>query len=409
MSDPDDELLNKLKQAAETPPPPGWRPGVIYSGRMPSEIVTPPMKELSNSDEYEAAVKALGFPLPDGMSLELVEAQYVYHENSWKRTPQVIDGVEQGVGEAFTSPTASWRYRFKVVPKSATEDIDVAALMDEAREAVAGAPLTVKSKHSRVISLSDFQTGKTDILGGTKELIHRSETALSQMVDKILSGPTPAEIILVDPGDSVEGFESAPNARQMNDLDLTTQIRVWRRIFWRWVEALAPLTPSLKVISVPSNHARVRRGKDAQAGLHDDWGIEVLSQLSDIASVNPEAFGHVQFFMPEEFREHILLTLVGGKVLGVEHGHQVNSPDALREHIKKNARNGIGQADIVVVGHFHHLRIIAFGSFQWLFVSPTMDPGSSWYTPKSGEESDPGVLSFSVNEDGWFDLFVAWV
>lgn len=401
MSDPDDKLLEDLKRAAETPPPPGWRPGVIYSGRTPSEMVTPPMPELKGPDEYEEAVKALGFPLPEGMSLELVEAQYVYHENFWTREGQGMD--------AITKPSASWRYRFKVVPKSATEDIDVAALMDEAREAVAGAPLQVRSKHSLVVSLSDFQTGKTDILGGTKELIHRSESALAQVVAKIKAGQTPAEIILVDPGDSVEGFESAPNARQMNDLDLTTQIRVWRRIFWRWVVALAPLTPSLKVVSVPSNHARVRRGKDAQAGLHDDWGIEVLSQLSDIASVNEEAYGHVQFFMPEEFREHILLTLVGGKVLGVEHGHQVNSPDALREHIKKNARNGIGQADIVVVGHFHHLRIIAFGSFQWLFVSPTMDPGSSWYTPKSGEESDPGVLTFEVDENGWKNLFVAWV
>ena len=401
MSDPDDELLNKLKQAAETPPPPGWRPGVIYSGRMPSEIVTPPMAELKDPDEYEEAVKALGFPLPEGMSLELVEAQYVYHENFWTREDQGMDAV--------TKPSSSWRYRFKVVPKSATQDLDVAALMDEAREAVAGAPLQVKSKHSLVVSLSDFQTGKTDILGGTKELIHRSESALALVVAKIQRGQTPAEIILVDPGDSVEGFESAPNARQMNDLDLTTQIRVWRRIFWRWVEALAPLTPSLKVISVPSNHARVRRGKDAQAGLHDDWGIEVLSQLSDIASVNQEAYGHVQFFMPDEFREHVLLTLVGGKVLGVEHGHQVSAPNTIPEHLKKNARNGIGQADIVVVGHFHHLRIIAFGSFQWLFVSPTMDPGSSWYTPKSGEESDPGVLTFEVDENGWSNLFVAWV
>lgn len=402
MSDPDDELLQKLKQAAETPPPSGWRPGVIYSARnVPSEIITPPVAKLNSTAEYEEAVRALDFPLPEGMSLELVEAQYVYHENFWTREDQGMDAV--------TKPSASWRYRFRVVPKSATEDLDVAALMDEAREAVAGAPLTVKSKHSRIISLSDFQTGKTDILGGTKELIHRSESALAKMIEKIQSGPTPAEIILIDPGDSVEGFESAPNARQMNDLDLTTQIRVWRRIFWRWVDALAPLTPSLKVISVPSNHARVRKGKDAQAGLHDDWGIEVLSQLSDIASVNPEAYGHVQFFMPEEFKEHVLLTLVGGKVLGVEHAHQVNSPNAIPEHLKKNARNGIGQADIIVVGHFHHLRIIAFGSFQWLFISPTMDPGSSWYTPKSGEESDPGVLSFSVNEDGWFDLFIAWV
>jgi hypothetical protein len=33
-----------------------------------------------------------------------------------------------------------------------------------------------------------------------------------------------------------------------------------------------------------------------------------------------------------------------------------------------------------------------------------MDPGSSWYTPSSGEQSDPAILTFDVDEYGWRNL-----
>ena len=217
------------------------------------------------------------------------------------------------------------------------------------------------------------------------------------------------EIILVDPGDILEGTESAPNALGTNDLSTTEQVRIARRVFWRWIEALAPMAPSLKCISVPSNHCSVRRGRAALGNNHDDWGLEILSQLKDIAAVNPEAFGHVEFIIPEASQEHVLLTLAGGQVLGVAHGHQKGSAGALAGWIKSTGRRGLAQADIVVVGHFHHLVVEAFGDMQWLFVCPTMDPGSSWFTPSSGERSEPGILTFSVDARGWYDLDPVWV
>jgi hypothetical protein len=217
----------------------------------------------------------------------------------------------------------------------------------------------------------------------------------------------PAQIVLVDPGDSTEGFESAPNAARTNDLQITEQIRVWRRILMRWVRALAPLTEDLVVLGVPSNHCRVRAGKNALGPSLDDWGIEVIAQVSDICSENPEAYGHVTFHVPEENRDWLIFTLADGRTLGVVHGHQKNSPDQLPAYLKANGRAGIGQADVVVCGHFHHLRVVAFGHGQYLFVSPTMDNGSSWFD-SSGEESTPGVLSVVIDGESWRDLHVAW-
>jgi hypothetical protein len=261
---------------------------------------------------------------------------------------------------------------------------------------------------TKIIDLADFQIGKTDELGGTKETLARSEAALETVLRDLENNPVD-EIILVDGGDSTEGFESAPNAAQTNDLDQTEQIRVWRRILWRWIDALSPLAPNFKVIGVPSNHCRVRKGKNAQGKPNDDWGIEVIAQVHDIAAVNPERYGHIEFIVPEEYQEHVLVTLIGGKILGVVHGHQKGSVAALAGWIKSTGRRGLAQADIVLVHHFHHLVVQAFGDMQWLFVAPTNDPGSSWFTPSSGERSEPGILTMRVDERGWYDLDPIWL
>jgi hypothetical protein len=402
----DAALLADLRQAAEPPAPKDFRPGVIYQGRMPSEITTEALPAMQTEAEWEEAVRAMGIHLPAGYGLVLDRAELAGSTNgaAWHRDPS-------DRGEAFTAYTAPnttqrWRYRFKVVLKDPRADEDIAVLMKEARKAARGTPLRSSLGGSRVINLADLQTGKVDVLGGTPELLERSEVALAQVVAEIRR-TKPKQIILTDPGDSTEGFDSAPNAARTNDLQITEQVRVWRRILWRWISTLSPLTEDLVVIGVPSNHCRVRSGKNVLGHALDDWGIEVISQVADIAKVNPEAYGHIRFIIPNEHEEHVLFTALDGQVIGVIHGHQANNANQLPAKIKANSRRGIGQADIVIAGHFHHLEVVAFGDGQWLFVCPTMDSGSSWFQ-YSGERSNPGVLSFSLDDRGWHSLHVAW-
>lgn len=401
----DDSLLTELRQAATPPAPKDFRPGVIYSGRMPSEITTEALPAMETEDEWEEAVRAMGIHLPAGYGLVLDRAELAGSTNpaAWHRDVEDKGGSHT----AYTAPntTQRWRYRFKVVLRDPRADEDIAVLMREAKRAKRGRPLK-PTGGSLPISLADFQAGKVDLLGGTPELLERSERALALKIEEVRR-LRPSQIVLIDPGDSTEGFESAPNAARTNDLQQTEQIRVWRRILWRWIETMARLTDDLVVIGVPSNHCRVRSGKAALGPALDDWGIEVISQVSDIAAVNPDSYGHVRFLIPAEHEEHVLFELADGKVLGVIHGHQVNNPNQLPEFLKKNSRRGIGQADIVICGHFHHLRIVAFGDGQFLIISPTLDGGSSWFQ-YSGERSDPGVLSLIIDEKGWRDLSVAW-
>lgn len=398
MSDPDDKLLRNLRQAAEPSPPPGWRPGVIYSGRTPSEMVTPPMQELDGPDQYEAAVKALGFPLPEGMGLELVEAQYVYHENFWTREDQGMDAV--------TKPSASWRYRFRVVPKREVLDLDLAEMFKEIRKR--------GGKHKSaapadggvlVVNLSDVQVGKTDQLGGTREMLERSDAALREVLDKI-KVLRPAKVVLADGGDSTEGFNSAPNAARVNDLQEVEAHRVWRRLFWHWISTIADAVDDLEVLSVPSNHCRNRQGKMNLGPITDDWGLDALGVMSDMAAVNPERYGHVRFLVPNEFEEHVSLTLEGKKVTFI-HGHQAGSPKKATEWVKKMGRHDVGLSDIIVMGHFHRLSWETFGDDQTLIIVSSLDPGSSWYTTTSGERSRSGVTSFIIDKRGVRDLTIS--
>lgn len=402
----DENLLSELKRAATPSAPANFRPGMTYEGRCPSEIRTPPIPQIEDANDYESTLREMGYPIPADMTVMLAEMELVEYDDFWKRDPE--DKGEKD--SAYTAPSKKWRYRFKVVPKSARADEDIAVLMAEAK-AAPPQPLDLRGgdgKTSKVINLSDFQWGKVDELGGSAETLARSEYALAQVVRDLTENPVD-EIILVDPGDMLEGTESAPNALGTNDLSTTQQVRVARRVFWRWIEALAPLAPAMTVVSVPSNHCRVRRGKNALGDALDDWGIEILSQLADIAAVNPEAYGHVEFVVPQEHQEHVLITLVGGLVLGVAHGHQKGSANALAGWIKGTGRRGLAQADMVIVGHFHHLVVEAFGDMQWLFICPTNDNGSSWFTPSSGERSEPGVLTMRVDRRGWYDLLPIWL
>ena len=397
-------LIDDLRRAAEPPTPKDWRPEVIYAGQVPKTITTGLVEgpRAETQEEFAELALSMGVPIPDGYRLQLVEASM--NTVAWQRDPKHREMHRS----AYTGP--AWRYRFKVVKSSVlADDVDLRALFKEARRVKPKTQARRAGAATMVITLGDFQVGKVDARGGIVELLARNEaakTAVRKQVRKMM----PAEVILIDGGDAMEGFESSPNAERTNDLQQTEQMRVWRRLLWSWIHDLSRVTSDLKVIGVPSNHCRIRRGKAAVGSVNDDYGLEVIAQVSDIAEANPEAYGHVTFHVPPEHDEHLAVTLTGGKVLGAVHGHQKSSVEGLIPWVRGQAagRSPIGHADIVVANHFHNFQMRSFGDDRWLFVSPTMDSGSSWFRNLSGDESRAGVMTFVVDEAGWRDLFIAW-
>ena len=55
----------------------------------------------------------------------------------------------------------------------------------------------------------------------------------------------------------------------------------------------------------------------------------------------------------------------------------------------------MGDADILISGHFHHLFVINEGK-RTLMQCPSVDGGSEWFENISGKNSYSGTLTFSI-------------
>lgn len=309
------------------------------------------------------------------------------------------------------SPRESVKFSFKRRVNQ-SEAARLAPDLDDLHRAVkrikrTAPPVALGGAKTVVGVVADPQIGSTGERGGTEATLMRLEASLAEF-DRYVRRQKPDEIVLVDAGDSIENFENAAMQERTNDLQLTEMLRVWRRTYWSWIELASSLAPSVKVVSVPSNHCRVRRGKAEVGPPNDDFGIETLTTLADMARLLPDKYGHVEFYAPGQESESVAIPTLGGKVLGFAHGHQATRPEGLVTWLNGQAagRTPIGLADIVVFGHFHHLRVDTWGDDRWLFIAPTSDNGSAWFRNQSGKESAPGVLAFTVDPQGWSNLHV---
>jgi hypothetical protein len=390
----------------------GWEPGVQFVDGKPAVITTAGGPQLGDQ-EYDAAVSAMGVTIPDGYRLRLSEARF--DPVAWTREHMFVDDEREGGGrtKAPAVTRAVWRYRFVVELDlgASLVDADLAAMVKQAKAAGRGRPVKpLSATATMTVTLGDLQISKVDVRGGTQELLERLEIAKRKVVMQIRN-QKPAQLVLVDGGDIIEGFESSPSADRTNDLSQVQQLRLARRILWDWVSTLAPLVEDMKVVGVPSNHCQVRRGKQVMGQPDDDYGLENIIAVSDIAAANTVgAYDHVTFIVPPKFDEAVAFELPCGKIWGAAHGHQVGSPDKFGDYFAKQAlgRAPVGQADFLFVFHFHQLRVTTVGDDRWVFISPTMDNGSSWYRNNNGSESRPGVLTIMLDEHGWRDLYVAW-
>ena len=306
-------------------------------------------------------------------------------------------------GETLESTRFSFVRKQQSAVASAMPDVE--DLEKIIKKAKVKKPIKPASEYlTNFVGLADFQVGKAqERLGGTEELVERSFAALERWSAEV-SKQKPHEIIIADPGDSIEGFNNVLAQHQSNDLSLTAMIRTWRRLFWAWVEEAASLAPSVKVISVPSNHCRTGP-KPMNNDPNDDFGIEVLAQISDIARAN-EKFSHVEFYTPNHNEETVTIKAAGGKIIGVAHGHQTKRAEGLPQWLAGQAlgRTSISHADIFVFGHYHNFKVQTVGDDRWLFICPTLDAGSTWFTNISGHNSAPKVFSMTIDEDGWDNI-----
>lgn len=267
-------------------------------------------------------------------------------------------------------------------------------------------PQKVKGDAARIVCLADWQLGKVDANGGTKGTIKRILGGVDKVAELLRTEPV-AHLVLADLGDVIENFQNTRSQAQTNDLDLTTQIRTARRLLIEVIKQLAPLAPRVTFVSVPSNHCQVRAegSKDLASTTDNDWGLELQEQIKD-ALDGREGFEHVKFVRPKRLEEAVTVD-IGGATVGFTHGHQARGADKMGDWWRGQShgrRSNLHNADYLLHGHHHNLRISQSGDCRWLIGTPSSDPGSTWFTNTTGESSTAGTLTFLLQDGQWRDM-----
>lgn len=371
--------------------PKGWENGVRYEGNRPVEAaitVTPAIR--ADETKWRAEIeRVMELTIPEDREVTLTDARY------------------------WGNPDAPNVYcRFKISDRDGTGpgSLDIEDLIRVVKKAKAPKTQATATPKALVVAWADLQVGKVGSRGGTQELIERVMQKLDALDEhaKQLQCET---VYLIDCGDCVESFENVPGQMFTNDLSFPEQLRVARRLFTEATIRLAKLHSRVVVASIPSNHGKWRRGKDELGRPGDDYGLETLITIADAFKLNEDAFKHVSFVMPDMWQETLALD-VYGTILAVTHGHQVNRPEGVPQWWANQTHGGqpCADADILLTGHFHSARIqptgrsAHTGRSKWWLQAPTLDNGSDWYRLRAGSDSDPGLMTFTVDANGWDGL-----
>lgn len=299
----------------------------------------------------------------------------------------------------------SYRASFRRV--SAEEERDFLSILERVRGFEYVPPPVAVQDASVVAVPTDLQVGKVDMNGGTPETIAQalhSFAATAEFAEEF----RPAEIVIVDAGDSIENIYNVSSQLGTNDRDLSRQIEIAHNIFLTGIEMLAPLAPSIRFAAVSSNHGSVRLGPKSPAGdAHADFGLGIARMMGRALRLNPAAFHHVTVQTPEPHMESLAFTTSGSHI-GVVHGHQANSADKLGEWWKgqSHGRMPVADARILIAGHWHSLKYSQSGDGRHIFVGPASDRGSGWFTNLKGESSQSGMLTFTTANNEWDNLRV---
>lgn len=348
------------------------------------------------------------------------EAAVRRHRKALKRRNEMGKG---GVDEYFGVPVEAITARGKTVRLAdgsyekivyrpgAVERTEVQARRFEDLAPIFAEPPTpaaeVPSLSTVVVVVSDMQIGKTDQGGGTEETVRRVRSAVARIAAHVTGRYR--KVIIVDCGDSTEGFSNTVSQAQTNDLPLTYQIRTAQALLADTLRTLASAAPEVTYVAVPSNHCQVRNGigRSNRASFpRDDYGLLIADNIQQIVAGRP-GYEHVQFEVPEERMESLTVRAADGTVMGVTHGHAAGSRGRVADWFRGQAFGcvaGMQDARVLLHGHWHSFSVQTVGDSRQIICAPTVDPGSSWFQNASGDSSTPSLLTFELGggtSAGW--------
>jgi predicted phosphodiesterase len=359
-----------------------WVPGIEWKGDE-GEVTTLPM-EGDNHPDWSSILKI------------------------WGLDPEQFSVVEPVLFNVWGSPDGilNRQWKGKVIRNKPELGslYDLEALRDEIKR---HKPKKVQPLHGEGVFnvvLADWQIGKSEG-GGSQATAKRVLDAIEAVkgrVDELRRLKRPLGTLqIIWTGDSVEGCLGHYEMQTFSvDLDRRAQVNAVRTLLLEAIRQWSPHFEKVRIVAVGGNHGENRsaNGK-AFTTLADNDDLAVIDQVKDALEFNPEVYGHVETIIAPD---HLSLTVeTAGWILGLTHGHTARSGGTAEQKLKtwlsKMAlgRQPIGESDILITGHYHHLRQADWGSVHWI-QAPALDGGSEWFRMTSGEHSEAGVLTFAT-------------
>jgi hypothetical protein len=363
--------------------PEGWSPSVQFDGTGGEAIL--PAVEGDNPTDIE------GFLREAGINPEEIEIIGEPRISRWQ------------VARPFPlEPMWMTSVRIRWVKRNAT--INLPLLYSLAKKTKPVQPKPIASGKALVILWSDLQVGKVDHRGGVDALIHRVAKTQVELIKKVKE-VRPEQIVFSDVGDTIEGFTSSQDMQQSftNDLSIMQQVDLATSLAWETLKQLSKYAP-ITYLSVGSNHCQFRLNKQRVGKATDDWGIHIARTL---ARLSHEVGLPIKFFEPAQHDESLAHDIFGDgfHILGLWHGHQSPRPDQVPTWWRQQAfgKQPVHAATIGVSGHFHHLRVLELGSTprgtsRFWIQAATLDNGSNWWRTTAGEDSQPGLVCFELQQ-----------
>ena len=378
-------MLDNLKAASRVSIPQQVKPSVEFDGNEGTAVTHGYDSEPENFDD---------FLIDAGLDPADIDVIPPVRTSRWQ---------QQKDGELV------WLTSYRFTFRRKKSGIDLPLLMAEAKKKTKQSKIVATTDKALVVLWSDLQVGKVDVRGGTTELLDRVGLAQARLLD-LVKREKPVKVLFVDVGDTVENFDNAAKEAQLqsNDLSIMEQVDLATTLAWQTIRAIAEKVPQVTYASVGSNHCQWRSNGKPVGKATDDWGVFIGRQLARLAMETRT--DNITFLEPQSHDESLAVDVFDDQwhVVGIAHGHQVSRPDRIPTWWRQMAFGAqpVANASILVTGHFHHVRLQELGSVErphghasryWIQAS-TMDNGSSWFRKFSGEDSQPGLVTFMLEK-----------
>jgi predicted phosphodiesterase len=385
-----DEALDRLLEPVEAgaipnpnlkPKSAQWLPGVVWDGS--EGTVTTNAVPIEESPDWDSVLRI------------------------WGLNPENFSVVEPVLFNAWGNPDGvlNRQWKAKVVRKGTEkEQADISDLIEEIKKHKKQ-PQAELGDGVFCVVLADWQIGKPDGdgLAGTVKRILASIDSVENRIKELRKIKRPlGKLIVLWTGDSVEGCVGHYEQQTFGvELDRRDQVKVARRLLRDALMRWCKLFDDVKVVAVAGNHGENRNGSSkSYTTLNDNDDLAIVEQVSEIFSANPEAYGHIKFAIP---KDKLSITVeAAGWILGLTHGHVAKvsgaSPELkMRRWLEGQSfgKQAIGDSDVLVSGHWHHLRAADWGGVMWL-QAPALDGGSLWWEQIKGDNAEVGVLTFCM-------------